>query len=57
MAAAPVYGRLTLGLVRGILQLALLVAGAWWYEDRSTRFGDSLEPSRAAPSAAPAGGR
>ncbi|WP_424857891.1 hypothetical protein [Streptomyces sp. SAI-170] len=44
-AAAPVYGRLTLGLVWGILQLGVFVASAWWYEVRSTRACDRLEQS------------
>ncbi|MES5823734.1 hypothetical protein [Streptomyces sp. RG80] len=41
--AVEVYGKLTLGLVWGVLQCALFVATAWLYEMRSTRSADRLE--------------
>ena len=41
--AVEVYGKLTLGLVWGVLQCALFVATAWLYEMRSTRSADPLE--------------
>lgn len=43
--AVPVYGKLNLGLVWGILQCALFVATAWLYESRSTRSSDPIEQS------------
>lgn len=43
--AIPVYGRLTLGLLWGILQSGLFVATAWWYEARCTRSCDPIEHS------------
>ncbi|POX47537.1 hypothetical protein C3489_29300 [Streptomyces sp. Ru71] len=45
LAAAPVYGRSTLGIVWGILQLGVFVGSVWWYEDHSTRVCDPLEQS------------
>ncbi|MGQ4387644.1 hypothetical protein [Streptomyces sp. SAS_270] len=48
--AVQVSGKLTLGIVWGILQCALFVATAWWFENRSTRSSDSLE--QALPSSA-----
>ncbi|MFJ9712879.1 DUF485 domain-containing protein [Streptomyces sp. NPDC101234] len=43
--AVAVYGKVTLGLVWGILQCALFVATAWLYESRSARSVDPLEQS------------
>lgn len=43
--AVAVYGKLTLGLVWGVLQCVLFVATAWWYENRSTRVFDPVEDS------------
>ncbi|MFD0440950.1 hypothetical protein [Streptomyces chartreusis] len=42
-----VHGDLTLGLIWGILQCALFVASAWWFEVRSTRTSDPIERSLA----------
>jgi hypothetical protein len=50
--AVQVYGKLTLGLMWGVLQCALFIATAWLYEMRSARSVDPLEqalPSDAAP--------
>lgn len=41
--AVQVYGKLTLGLVWGVLQCVLFIATAWLYEMRSTRSADPLE--------------
>lgn len=41
--SVQVYGKLTLGLVWGVLQCALFIATAWLYERRSTRSADPLE--------------
>ncbi|MFF7476731.1 DUF485 domain-containing protein [Streptomyces sp. NPDC008092] len=43
--AVAVFGKLTLGLVWGVLQCVLFVATAWWYESRSTRLFDPVEES------------
>ncbi|MEU3844049.1 DUF485 domain-containing protein [Streptomyces sp. NPDC028635] len=60
-AALPVYGRLTLGIVWGVLQLGVFVGSVWWYEHHATRVCDPLEQSLAsgvpltgAPGASPA---
>ncbi|MEV0977294.1 hypothetical protein [Streptomyces sp. NPDC049915] len=45
LAAVPVDGRLTLGIVWGILQLSLFVASTWWYENQATRLCVPLEQS------------
>jgi hypothetical protein len=37
LTAVQVYGRLTLGVVWGVLQLVVFLGSVWWYEDRSTR--------------------
>ncbi|MFE5483941.1 hypothetical protein [Streptomyces sp. NPDC056527] len=54
LGGVAVYGRLSLGLVWGFLQLGLFVASAWWFEDRSTRLSGSDE--RPLPSGPPAAG-
>lgn len=41
----PIYGRLTLGIIWGILQCFLFVATAWVYENRSSRWCDPIEQS------------
>ncbi|MGX6751449.1 hypothetical protein ACM562_29725 [Streptomyces xantholiticus] len=43
LAEAPVYGRLTLGLGWGILQLGVFAGSVWWYENRAMRVCDHLE--------------
>ncbi|CAL9370511.1 hypothetical protein SUDANB105_00851 [Streptomyces sp. enrichment culture] len=43
LAAAPVYGRFTLGLGWGILQLGVFAGSVWWYENRGMRVCDLLE--------------
>ncbi|WOX21615.1 hypothetical protein [Streptomyces solicathayae] len=45
VASAPVYGRLTLGVLWGLLQGGLFVASTWWHEHRSTRSCDPIEQS------------
>ncbi|MFF2166656.1 DUF485 domain-containing protein [Streptomyces sp. NPDC058175] len=47
LAVVPVDGRLTLGLVWGILQLGFFIATTWWYENQATRVCDPLEQSLA----------
>ncbi|WP_418960321.1 hypothetical protein [Streptomyces tritici] len=37
LAGVTVYGRLTLGLVWGLIHIAGFLAGVWWYEHRSAR--------------------
>ncbi|MFC6064026.1 hypothetical protein [Streptomyces ochraceiscleroticus] len=56
LAAAPVYGRLTLGLGWGVLQLGVFAGSVWWYENRATRVCDPLErpPTPGASGASPA---
>ncbi|WP_225804454.1 hypothetical protein [Streptomyces sp. NK15101] len=56
LAAAPVHGRLTLGLVWGVLQLGVFAGSVWWYENQVTRVCDPLEQSLVseAPGASPA---
>ncbi|MEU9859493.1 hypothetical protein AB0D99_01370 [Streptomyces sp. NPDC047971] len=51
LTAVQVYGRLTLGVVWGLVQLAVFLGSVWWYEDRSTRL---AEPRR---SSSPASAR
>lgn len=41
LSGAHVYGRLTFGLVWGVLQLGVFLAAVGWYERRSTRLCDS----------------
>lgn len=41
--AVQVHGKLTLGLMWGVLQCALFIASAWLYEIRSARSTDPLE--------------
>ncbi|WP_143660252.1 hypothetical protein [Streptomyces sp. t99] len=49
-----VYGRLTLGITWAFTQLAVLVAGTCWYENRAA---SSFEPPSATTAASrPAGG-
>ncbi|PVC76138.1 hypothetical protein DBP18_05165 [Streptomyces sp. CS081A] len=58
LSGVHVYGRLTLGLVWGTLQLGVFLAAVGWYEARSTRMcdpGDQDLPS-GRPAARPAGG-
>ncbi|MGW7823589.1 hypothetical protein ACWGLF_36940 [Streptomyces puniciscabiei] len=43
--SVPVHGRLTLGLVWGVLQIGLFVTTACFYEARCTRSCDPLEHS------------
>ncbi|MFF9092573.1 hypothetical protein ACF1AX_05610 [Streptomyces sp. NPDC014802] len=43
LAAAPLHGRWTLGIVWGGLQLGVFAGGAWWYENHSMRVCDPLE--------------
>ncbi len=43
LSGAHVYGRLTLGLMGGILQLGVFLAAVGWYEDRSTWLCDPAE--------------
>lgn len=43
LSGAHVCGRLTLGLVWGVLQLGVFLAAVGWYEGRSTRLCDSAE--------------
>ncbi|MCZ0991082.1 hypothetical protein [Streptomyces diastatochromogenes] len=45
VAAVPVYGRLTLGVVWGVLQLGVFVATAWRYEKQATLLCDPIEQS------------
>ncbi|WP_158718917.1 hypothetical protein [Streptomyces globisporus] len=56
LAAAPVYGRLTLGLLWGVLQLGVFAGSVWWYENQATHVCDPLEQSlmSEAPGASPA---
>ncbi|EFF88735.1 hypothetical protein SSTG_05742 [Streptomyces sp. e14] len=60
LASLPVYGRSTLGIVWGILQLGVFVGSVWWYENHSVRVCDPLEqppasgvPLTEAPGACP----
>ncbi|WP_406864221.1 hypothetical protein ABZO31_28795 [Streptomyces sp. HUAS MG47] len=39
LTGITVYGRLTLGVVWGVLQLGVFLGSVWWYEDRSTCVG------------------
>ncbi|MFI5830023.1 hypothetical protein ACIA6C_22725 [Streptomyces sp. NPDC051578] len=48
-----VYGRLTLGIAWALTQLAVLIGGAWWYENRAA---SSFEPASGTPAARSAGG-
>ncbi|NBE50176.1 hypothetical protein [Streptomyces boluensis] len=42
-----VVGRLTLGVVWGVLQLGVFLASVWWYEDRCARVRHHVELSPA----------
>ncbi|NWF24790.1 hypothetical protein HW130_00660 [Streptomyces sp. PKU-EA00015] len=43
LAKVPVYGRLTLGLGWGILELGVFAGSVWRYENRVMRVCDHLE--------------
>lgn len=43
IAEVRVNARLTLGIVWGLLQLALLMTSTWWYERQATRLSDPLD--------------
>ncbi|MFD5124113.1 hypothetical protein [Streptomyces sp. NPDC058385] len=45
MAEVTIYGRLTLGIVWGLVQLTLFIASTWRHENESTRLCDPLEQS------------
>lgn len=45
LSGAHVYGRLTLGLVWGVLQLGVFLAAVGWFEGRSTRLCAPAEQS------------
>ncbi|MFJ9079032.1 hypothetical protein ACIRO3_27890 [Streptomyces sp. NPDC102278] len=47
------YGRLTLGMAWALAQLAVLVAGTWWYENRVA---SSFEPASGTTAAARSAG-
>ncbi|MEU9294378.1 hypothetical protein [Streptomyces sp. NPDC048266] len=50
LTAVQVYGRLTLGVVWGVLQLVVFLGSVWWYEDRSTRLcGPGQRPGAVQP--------
>ncbi|MGW8363341.1 hypothetical protein ACWGK1_22550 [Streptomyces wedmorensis] len=36
LAEITVYGRVTLGVVWGLLQLGVFLGSVWWYESRTT---------------------
>ncbi|MFH8841696.1 hypothetical protein [Streptomyces sp. NPDC017868] len=44
IAEVRVTARLTLGIVWGFLELALLMTSTWWYERQATRLPDPLDP-------------
>ncbi|MFJ9733465.1 hypothetical protein ACIRUL_19260 [Streptomyces sp. NPDC101171] len=48
-----VYGRLTLGIAWAFTQLAVLIGGTWWYENRTA---SSFEPPSATTAASRSAG-
>ncbi|MFF5701323.1 hypothetical protein ACFY7H_02240 [Streptomyces sp. NPDC012794] len=48
-----VYGRLTLGIAWALTQLAVLIGGTWWYENRAA---SSFEPASGTAAAARSAG-
>ncbi|GHB32562.1 hypothetical protein GCM10010377_23710 [Streptomyces viridiviolaceus] len=54
LCGATVYGRLTLGVVWGVLQLGVLLGSVWWYEARSARLCDPVERPPAGTAGGPA---